>query len=795
MARRFLLLPALGFLAAGLPAQAPLSQGRPCTASNHWREDPRFTGDKAVDGDLETRWATDGGEEPRLLTVDLGEPRTVSFVRVRECVDWGARVKEWRLEYQDDKERWRVVFEATSMGRDYLRPFPPVTARFWRLVITGGEAPTIWEFQLFAPGTEPDLAAEAAREVAALQPRIHTAIERGVAWLLTTQNRDGSWTCQNRLYPNGQTALSLYTLVKCGLPPGHQAIRRGIAFLEGRLPGETYSAGCELLFWDALGDPARRERMEQVLDLLLSWQQEDGFSYPWVHAGDHWVEDEFRGDLSNMQYAALGLRAAAHSGLDVPNRAWKALLHATLTYQKPLEQIRGQAPVVVGPSATSSPVWKVAGFGYSHQSWHSYPTGAMTAAGLAILRICADGLGERYTGLIRQKGEAAQGAALAWLAWQFRPESNPGQNAWPYYYLYGIERVGSLLDREFLGNRPWYLEGARHLLARQTGGGGWPGGGTTDEASTCFALLFLKRATRHGTTGEDLGVARTSAWASPEEAPVDLRATGTARLTAWIQDLRPPAPAGAEPPVEPGAGLAPAESAAGLTGEPPALHVRQVDYLLDGVLRATVPGRPSVPWSGERFPVQLEIGDPGAHLLEAVVHVQDPDGGLRELRSGPVEVRLSDVVAPWMETAARLRTLNRVPDFVRAVAASTEGTGARLAADGLETSGWQCLSDDGDPWLEIELVRPLRATRVVLCQRNPQPRWRGHYDRITSVEIYVNRSREPVTASLPADELEPALVDLGKEFRVRQLRVRITGRERGRIHPGVAGFTEVGLLR
>lgn len=70
-------------------------------------------------------------------------------------------------------------------------------------------------------------------------------------------------------------------------------------------------------------------------------------------------------------------------------------------------------------------------------------------------------------------------------------------------YLYGLERAGDLLGLRFFGKHDWYREGAEFLIGAQQAGGSWPGvakgapnaHGETELLRTCFALLFLKRAT------------------------------------------------------------------------------------------------------------------------------------------------------------------------------------------------------------------------------------------------------------------------------------------------------------
>ena len=102
---------------------------------------------------------------------------------------------------------------------------------------------------------------------------------------------------------------------------------------------------------------------------------------------------------------------------------------------------------------------------------------------------------------------------LVWLSKYFSVTYNPGpyEHGNPgfeensphsyFYYMYALERAGMLYGTEVLGKHKWYPEGAKELIATQRPDGNW-GGGTAD---TCFAILFLKRATRA------LGVATYSA--------------------------------------------------------------------------------------------------------------------------------------------------------------------------------------------------------------------------------------------------------------------------------------------
>jgi hypothetical protein len=88
---------------------------------------------------------------------------------------------------------------------------------------------------------------------------------------------------------------------------------------------------------------------------------------------------------------------------------------------------------------------------------------------------------------------------MAWLDKNFDAEQNAGaERPELFYYLYGIERVGDLTGRKEFNGKDWYLRGATLLLDRQEADGKWndsSGFPPGDVLGTCFALLFLKRAT------------------------------------------------------------------------------------------------------------------------------------------------------------------------------------------------------------------------------------------------------------------------------------------------------------
>ena len=176
----------------------------------------------------------------------------------------------------------------------------------------------------------------------------------------------------------------------------------------------------------------------------------------------------YDGDNSNTQYAILGLHSASRTGIKISPDIWRLILQTTFDRQE------------------NSGGWnyheKNGGSGY----------GSMTAAGICAVALCRHELGE----IAPAKDEAIE-FGLGWLNTNFSVTTHPRNDAWQYYYLYSIERVGRILDTEFIGTHEWYPLGAQHLLSQQKPTGLWIGKaqeGDTRLASS-FALLFLTRAT------------------------------------------------------------------------------------------------------------------------------------------------------------------------------------------------------------------------------------------------------------------------------------------------------------
>jgi hypothetical protein len=133
----------------------------------------------------------------------------------------------------------------------------------------------------------------------------------------------------------------------------------------------------------------------------------------------------------------------------------------------------------------------------------------MTASGLHCLEVAC----ERGARVHRPDGGTKPGNASAaamasvragaWLGAHFSVRENPGsayQGGRQLYGLYALERVGDEGPADGSTSRhglpdDWYRQGAAHLLSSQRDDGSWDDGADTPIPNTCFALLFLTRAT------------------------------------------------------------------------------------------------------------------------------------------------------------------------------------------------------------------------------------------------------------------------------------------------------------
>jgi hypothetical protein len=305
------------------------------------------------------------------------------------------------------------------------------------------------------PARAQDDRARHAGDDAALDQRIAQALERARPELLRALRRA----------EGGELALLCLAAAHDRVPTDQPVFADALRRLQRSSLHDTYGLSLRLLVAAQLEDfPDRRETAARDTAQLSNHQaREGGFSYS-ARPG-HW-------DLSNTQYAALGLRAAVHLGQEVPRATFESLARATLR------------------------AGRDGGFGYTPGS---APTMSMTVAGIAILELCRQRLapGSGTSGASDRELTTAIADAWSWL--DARVATVGDLDAWHSMYAhYGLERAAILSARDTVGGEDWYRRGAAPMLRLQLRSGGFrnpqSSPAKTSAVDTAFAILFLRRS-------------------------------------------------------------------------------------------------------------------------------------------------------------------------------------------------------------------------------------------------------------------------------------------------------------
>jgi hypothetical protein len=343
-------------------------------------------------------------------------------------------------------------------------------------------------------------------------PDVNAAIDRGVAHLRTLQ-KDGGAFDPLPGWDLGTTALCTYTLVSCGAKVDDPAVEKALALICASAPMKTYEqAVClmavERAYTPPDETPGGKRRPRELPADRRAWAErtaaalEGNCSSPGLWGYPYAGNSLVRADSSNTQYAVLGLQAASRLGYAVKDASWLGAIRH-FTGVRDLEGPRGsvlllRAGQAVTETAAALAVPKVAGFRYSTNEDRTW--GSMTCAGISSLAIVRDELRRAKCAKFGAKQEEEVDAMIAggwaWLDQHWSTSDHPGKpHDWFFYYLYSLERAAVLDGVQRVGGRDWYFEGAVELLARQEKDGKWDENGGTHVTETCFALLFLKRAT------------------------------------------------------------------------------------------------------------------------------------------------------------------------------------------------------------------------------------------------------------------------------------------------------------
>ncbi len=328
---------------------------------------------------------------------------------------------------------------------------------------------------------------------------IEEAIDRGVKYLIDSQDPDGHWAykprggAESEGYKVGHTALAVLALQHSGTKRAEAqlAIKKGLSYILQQPPeSKTYSSGLVL---QALYADSATEHVKMVTAyawMLCGGQKRDGvqegsWTYSLPNVPANWAANGFggglptpsggRSDNSNSQFGILGLVYAQKAGFQVPRIIWER----AKKYYEGSQHDDGGWDYLSDAYRASLPVG-------APEAAARRPTIPMTLAGTVSIYLCDEMLADkRHRQCEVPPANAAHEAGLKWIAEHWATNQGP-------YGWYACERLGILIGYSEFGGHDWYQEGARDVMGDIGGGNDWHG----PVVNTSFAVLFLARG-RH----------------------------------------------------------------------------------------------------------------------------------------------------------------------------------------------------------------------------------------------------------------------------------------------------------
>lgn len=108
-----------------------LAFNRPVNTSNVRGNTREFGGEKAIDGNPQTYWATNDGVTRATLEIDMEGPVDINTLRISEAQ--GQHIEAYKIEAQVNSD-WKLLTEGTTIGKNQVAKFAKVTA--WKVRLT-----------------------------------------------------------------------------------------------------------------------------------------------------------------------------------------------------------------------------------------------------------------------------------------------------------------------------------------------------------------------------------------------------------------------------------------------------------------------------------------------------------------------------------------------------------------------------------------------------------------------------------------------------------------------------------
>lgn len=297
-------------------------------------------------------------------------------------------------------------------------------------------------------------------------------IQRGLMYLLSNQQEDGSW--YNYGYPVAETSMAVLALLNAGYSREDTAVANGLDYIMSRIPADretwdgslgsypNYCTSMAIMALAASRNPDYHDELAKMRDWLITAQyRSEGSDYD----GSFSYYGGGSGDLSNSQWSLMGL-SASDGALGLDADADNSTYQAAIGW---IDRCREGAHNYNG--------------GCLYNPSDDRFTPCMTAAGVWSYALCGIGT-----------DDARVLELLDWLAANY---------SWNYtnariYQRVTMAKALVMSHKTKLGEHDWFSDLTDVLAAEQQGNGSWNTGDWLDGGAvmdTAFGVMALQTRT------------------------------------------------------------------------------------------------------------------------------------------------------------------------------------------------------------------------------------------------------------------------------------------------------------
>jgi len=301
------------------------------------------------------------------------------------------------------------------------------------------------------------------------------AIEKGLCYLRTTQNPDGSWSSDV-----GITSLAALAFLNAGYDETDPDVQDAIGYIRSKVQGDgsiwnsgskTYPTSLATLALVATHNDSYDATINNAAQWLKNSQWDEDCLWGTVNK-DSWYYGGFgygyhvRPDNSNTQFALMALDSVSSVSKD--DLLWdkaQVFLARTQNRQENVTIPDIDYEVIWNPSYNK---YNDGGFVYypgASLAGDVYSYGSMTGAGIWGLRLSNV-----------DKDNPRVDAALDWVIDNYMMDGNPGMSnpgTFQYYYYLSMSKALTMTEPDLIGGHNWYQDLSDNLTALQKPEGYW----------------------------------------------------------------------------------------------------------------------------------------------------------------------------------------------------------------------------------------------------------------------------------------------------------------------------------